>query len=101
MTSFNPSELAVLHDRYGLIGIVTLTGEQADDFRRSSVSGDDGAVAWKEHVFDGWETCWAAYRVEGKRGKYSPVARALRVASGCARGLRRDRGFLDRRKFIG
>jgi hypothetical protein len=53
MTSFNPSEPAVLHDATA-DRIVTWTGEQADDFRRSSVSRDDGTVAWKEYVFDGW-----------------------------------------------
>ncbi|MEH2517154.1 hypothetical protein V1279_002727 [Bradyrhizobium sp. AZCC 1610] len=53
MTGFNPSEPAILHDRTS-DQIVTWTGEQADDFRRSSRARDDGSVAWREYVFDGW-----------------------------------------------
>jgi hypothetical protein len=53
MTGFNPSEPAILHDRVA-DQIVTWTGEQADDFRRASRARDDGSVAWREYVFDGW-----------------------------------------------
>ena len=53
MTTFDPSEPAVLHD-CAADEIVSWTGEQADDFRRSSVFRDDGTVAWREYVFDGW-----------------------------------------------
>jgi hypothetical protein len=53
MTSFNPSEPAVLHDLAG-DQIITWIGDEADDFRRSSRARDDGTVAWREYVFDGW-----------------------------------------------
>jgi hypothetical protein len=53
MADFNPSEPAILHDR-ATDEIVTWTGEQAGDFRRSSRARDDGTVAWREYVFDGW-----------------------------------------------
>jgi hypothetical protein len=43
----------ILHDRTS-DQIVTWTGEQADDFRRSSRAREDGSVAWREYVFDGW-----------------------------------------------
>jgi hypothetical protein len=53
MTGFNPSEPAVLHDRAS-DQIITWTGDEADDFRRSSRAGDDGTVVWRQYVFDGW-----------------------------------------------
>jgi hypothetical protein len=53
MKGFNPSEPAILHDR-AADRIITWTGDQADDFRRSSVERKDGTVAWKQYVFDGW-----------------------------------------------
>ncbi|MCA1452208.1 hypothetical protein I6F35_03125 [Bradyrhizobium sp. BRP22] len=53
MKYFDPSEPAVLHDR-ATDEIVTWTGDEADDFRRSSNARADGAIAWREFVFDGW-----------------------------------------------
>jgi hypothetical protein len=53
MTEFNPFEPAALHDRT-TDEIVTWSGEEADDYRRSSALRADGAVAWKTFVFDGW-----------------------------------------------
>lgn len=53
MTEFNPFEPAVLHDR-ATDEIVTWSGEEADDYRRSSAVRRDGTVAWKTFVFDGW-----------------------------------------------
>ncbi|MCA6113576.1 hypothetical protein J6524_01345 [Bradyrhizobium sp. WSM 1738] len=53
MTGFDPSEPAILHD-LATDRIITWTGDQADDFRRASRPRDDGTVAWKEYVFDGW-----------------------------------------------
>ena len=53
MTGFDPSEPAILHD-LATDEIVTWTGEQSDDFRRASHPRDDGTVAWREYVFDGW-----------------------------------------------
>ncbi|KRR22452.1 hypothetical protein CQ13_28890 [Bradyrhizobium retamae] len=53
MAAFNPSEPAVLHDRVS-DQIVTWIGDEADDFRRFSRARDDGTVAWREYVFDGW-----------------------------------------------
>ncbi|MCK1639154.1 hypothetical protein IVA95_16470 [Bradyrhizobium sp. 157] len=53
MTGFNPSEPAVLHDRAS-DQIITWTGDEADDFRRSSRARDDGTVVWRQYVFDGW-----------------------------------------------
>ena len=53
MMGFNPSEPAILHD-CATDQIVTWTGDQADDFRHSSRARDDGTIAWREYVFDGW-----------------------------------------------
>jgi hypothetical protein len=44
---------AILHD-CATDQIVTWTGDQADDFRHSSRARDDGTIAWREYVFDGW-----------------------------------------------
>ena len=53
MKDFDPSEPAILHDRTS-DRIVTWTAEQAEDFRQSSVARQDGTVAWKDYLFDGW-----------------------------------------------
>jgi hypothetical protein len=53
MTGFDPSEPAILHDR-ATGQIVTWTGEEADNYRRTSRASGDGTVAWREYVFDGW-----------------------------------------------
>jgi hypothetical protein len=53
MTGFDPSEPAILHDR-ATDRIITWTGDQADDFRRAASVRDDGTVAWRTYVFDGW-----------------------------------------------
>jgi hypothetical protein len=54
MKNFNPSEPAILHDR-ATGQIVTWTGDEADDFRRCSDALGDGAVAWRQFLFDGWD----------------------------------------------
>jgi len=53
MDAFDPTEPAILHDRL-TDTIITWTADQADDYRRASRTGDDGAVAWKAYLFDGW-----------------------------------------------
>jgi hypothetical protein len=53
MMGFNQSEPAILHD-CATDQIITWTGDQADDFRHSSRARDDGTIAWREYVFDGW-----------------------------------------------
>jgi hypothetical protein len=53
MRDFDPSEPAILHDRAS-DAIVTWSGEEAIDFRRSCIAREDGSVAWKGYVFDGW-----------------------------------------------
>lgn len=53
MNGFDPFEPAILHD-LATDRIITWTGDQADDFRRVSMTRDDGSVAWHEYVFDGW-----------------------------------------------
>ena len=53
MTGFNPSEPAILHD-CATDRIITWTGDKADDFRSDARPRDDGTVAWREFVFDGW-----------------------------------------------
>jgi hypothetical protein len=53
MRDFDPSEPAILHDQVSDT-IVTWSGEDAPAFRRSSVSRENGTVAWNGFVFDGW-----------------------------------------------
>jgi hypothetical protein len=53
MTGFDPSEPAILHD-LATDRIITWIGDQADDFRRAANARDDGTVAWRGYVFDGW-----------------------------------------------
>jgi hypothetical protein len=53
MSSFNPSEPAILHDRVA-DAIETWTGEDEADFRKNSIQLPDGSVAWRAFVFDGW-----------------------------------------------
>ena len=53
MRDFNPAEPAVLHDLLSDT-IVAWSGDDAADFRRSFVVRDDGTIAWREFVFDGW-----------------------------------------------
>ncbi|WP_249133710.1 hypothetical protein [Bradyrhizobium sp. AUGA SZCCT0182] len=53
MATFDPSQPAVLHDRV-INQIETWTGEQATDYRENAIIQPDGAVAWRDFVFDGW-----------------------------------------------
>ncbi len=53
MTTFNPSEPAILHDR-PTDKIETWTGEDVADYRKSAVSKPDGTVEWGRFIFDGW-----------------------------------------------
>jgi hypothetical protein len=53
MSSFNPSEPAILHDRITQ-GIETWTGEDEAEYRRDARMLPDGAVAWRDFVFNGW-----------------------------------------------
>jgi hypothetical protein len=53
MSTFDPSEPAILHDRTARM-TVTWTGESASDFRRNAVTESDGTVAWRGMRFDGW-----------------------------------------------
>jgi hypothetical protein len=53
MDAFKPNEPAILHDRL-TDTIITWTADQAEDYRRNSRTGDDGTVAWKAYLFDGW-----------------------------------------------
>ena len=58
MSSFNPSEPAILHDRI-TDSIETWTGEEEADYRENSVTLTDGTVAGSSSSTDG-ATCWAA-----------------------------------------
>jgi hypothetical protein len=53
MTSFNPSEPAILHDRRS-DSVETWTGEEAADYNKHSVVKPDGSVEWRQFIFDGW-----------------------------------------------
>jgi hypothetical protein len=53
MTSFNPYEPAILHDRQ-TNRIETWTTDDAADFRNSAIAKPDGTVQWRQFVFDGW-----------------------------------------------
>ena len=53
MKDFDPAEPAILHDRVSHT-IVSWTGEDAAEFVHSKVDQDDGTIAWKSFVFDGW-----------------------------------------------
>jgi hypothetical protein len=53
MSSFDPSEPAILHD-CNSGKVETWTGENEADFRKNSVARPDGTVAWRDFVFDGW-----------------------------------------------
>jgi hypothetical protein len=53
MSSFNPSEAAILHDRI-TDSIETWAGEEEADYRETSVTLVDGTVAWRAFEFDGW-----------------------------------------------
>jgi hypothetical protein len=53
MKDFDPAEPAILHDRIS-DSIVSWTGEDAAEFVHSKVDQDDGTIAWKSFVFDGW-----------------------------------------------
>lgn len=53
MKDFDPSEPAVLHDRVSDT-IISWSGEDAAAFRRSRVKREDGTMAWRGFVFDGW-----------------------------------------------
>ena len=53
MTSFNPSEPAILHDRVSG-KIETWTGDHAADYRKSAITRPDQTVSWRGFAFDGW-----------------------------------------------
>jgi hypothetical protein len=53
MTDFNPSEPAILHDKRTNL-IATWIGEDAAAYKEAAVVRSDGAVEWKDFVFDGW-----------------------------------------------
>ena len=52
MSSFNPSEPGILHDRV-TDTIEAWTGEDEAEYRRNAAELRDGAVAWRGFVFDG------------------------------------------------
>ena len=52
MSSFNPSEPAILHDRI-TDNIETWTGEEEADYRENSVTLSDGTVAGSSSSTDG------------------------------------------------
>jgi hypothetical protein len=54
MSSFDPSEPAILHDRISG-NVETWTGEDEADFRNTSIAKPDGTIAWRTFVFDGWD----------------------------------------------
>jgi len=53
MKDFDPSEPAILHDRL-TDTIISWSGEEVDDFRDAATVRQDGTVAWRGFVFDGW-----------------------------------------------
>ncbi len=53
MTTFDPSQPAILHDRF-TDKIETWTGEDAADYRENAIVEADGTVEWRGFVFDGW-----------------------------------------------
>jgi hypothetical protein len=53
MKYFDPAQPAILHDRISDT-IVSWTGEHAAEFLRSKADREDGTIAWKTFVFDGW-----------------------------------------------
>jgi hypothetical protein len=53
MTTFDPAQPAILHDRF-TDKIETWTGEDADDYRENALVEADGTVEWRGFVFDGW-----------------------------------------------
>ena len=53
MTTFNPYEPAILHDRL-TDKMETWTGEDAADFREGAIFNPDGTVEWQQFIFDGW-----------------------------------------------
>ena len=53
MTTFDPSQPAILHDRF-TDKIETWTGEDAADYHENALAGPDGTVEWRGFVFDGW-----------------------------------------------
>jgi hypothetical protein len=53
MPGFDPSEPAILHDRF-TDTIQTWTGENVADFRSNAKTLPDGVIAWRGFEFDGW-----------------------------------------------
>jgi hypothetical protein len=54
MSSFDPSEPAILHDRISG-NVETWIGEEEADFRKTSIAKPDGTIARRTFVFDGWD----------------------------------------------
>jgi hypothetical protein len=53
MKDFDPSQPAILHDVVS-DKIVTWDWQQAADFRDNATYHEDGRVAWRNMLFDGW-----------------------------------------------
>jgi hypothetical protein len=53
MSTFDPSQPAILHDRFS-DKIETWTGENAADYQGNAIENADGSVEWRGLVFDGW-----------------------------------------------
>ena len=54
MKTFDPTQPAILHDRTS-DRIETWPADDAADFLKTSVARPDGAVEWRQFVFDGWD----------------------------------------------
>jgi hypothetical protein len=53
MATFDPSQPAILHDRF-TYKIETWTGKDAADYGENAIVEADGTVEWRGFVFDGW-----------------------------------------------
>ena len=53
LATFDPSQPAILHDRF-TDKFETWTGEDAADYRENAIVESDGSVEWRGFVFDGW-----------------------------------------------
>ena len=53
MSTFDPSEPAILHDMLNDT-IIPWTGEDAANFKQFANYDDDGTVEWDGLIFDGW-----------------------------------------------
>ncbi len=53
MITFDPTQPAILHDRVNDT-IQAWTGEDAQEYQDEAVMRADGAVEWRDFIFDGW-----------------------------------------------